>query len=54
MRVNYNFAIDLEGNRYIEKGDYSTELKSGSFGTKPEIFADGSISTNQGPEVSAK
>ena len=24
MRVNYNFAIDVEGNRYIETPDGST------------------------------
>ena len=25
MRVNYNFAVDLEGNRYIELPDGSVE-----------------------------
>ena len=27
LRVNHNFAIDIEGNRYIELPDGSTEVK---------------------------
>ncbi len=34
-RINYNFAIDLDGNRYVEQADYSTEITRSHEDTKP-------------------
>ena len=34
MRVNYNFAIDLDGNRYIERPDGNVSIETTSEETK--------------------
>ena len=36
--VNYNFAIDLEGSRYVEKSDKSAEVVTDHIDTKPHMF----------------
>ena len=36
VRINYNFAIDLEGNKYIEMSDGSIELQAKTNEKQPE------------------
>lgn len=38
VRINYNFAIDLEGNKYIEMSDGSIELESKTGDKQPEAM----------------
>ena len=36
--VNYNFAIDLQGNRHVEKSDKSAEVVTDFTDTKPHMI----------------
>ena len=42
MEVNYNFSIDLKGNRYIERPDYSTEKspQEASDDSSPRLYSE--------------